>query len=951
MISPRDSLSGGLPWPEEYARLLPVLQDEWGVKDGILLTRELSGGKSGALVFFADVATKSFTGQAILKLDHAPNAAIKEHTEATRLDKAIADAPGFAARHLPRIIHTSRKGEQIGILSTIAGSGLEYIESWNDCSYERKLESAKHVSSRLLESWNSDYRLTPGVISPQELLRSWLGYRLDPEAGGRIHGLLGEDFGVFPGEMSFVVDGSWFPNPLAFARSTTLPAHRVNLRSALGHCHGDLHGLNLLLSRKEAKRAEYHLIDLAHYESEQYLFYDHAYFEVHTLLAECEASSNKDWVSTISQLSSFWSIDDVGELRTDHIGVVQLIQSIRQGVTDWINKHEPDRRSFMESQVLLARVATGLVFAHRHKSLESRQRAFFYAAASLKDYLKLHRLEWPKTGPSLILGAKAASPADGWSPASALRNQAVVRQFAAGSLAVLLIVLAALFVSEVRTLRGAGGSQGGPPNLSALNAATLSSTSLAVLPFENTNLEGDEGFVDGLSIDLASIFERSGAFRMPGMSSSFKFKDHEGNYRDVAEALDVDYLVTGTVGRNGRHLVIDARLVRGQDNTVIWSERLRSTMANLFSAQERVAEAVGAALATPIDIDPAELEAQRAGDPRAYELFVRGLALFEQRGRSLVRAIRSFHRATEISPDFAAAWGALSLAYSKVPNFLQEIDGRPVSPVAYYRRATEAAIRGQTIDPNVPLVRHAVALRNQRDRQWAIAEAEYEAVIRDDPIDSQVKVDYARLLYIVGRRAESLDWLEQAHELEPLVPYYQLWATVSRLQLDPTDENFNELVDIFRSSPNLREFALRYIIDYLAKTQQLPEARELIDSCSTCSVALRNRVLSMLEAASTQTAEAFFEQYKDNNILGYELLYHIGGVELTLDAFRYYALDSKRRYGFHMVPWVRIGSLVGHERFMEIAEEIGLVTYWREHGPPDACILKNNRLVCADEGA
>ena len=37
----------GLPWPETYLDLLPVMQQEWGIENAIYLTRRLSG-KSGA---------------------------------------------------------------------------------------------------------------------------------------------------------------------------------------------------------------------------------------------------------------------------------------------------------------------------------------------------------------------------------------------------------------------------------------------------------------------------------------------------------------------------------------------------------------------------------------------------------------------------------------------------------------------------------------------------------------------------------------------------------------------------------------------------------------------------------------------------------------------------------------------------------------------------------------
>ena len=60
---------------------------------------------------------------------------------------------------------------------------------------------------------------------------------------------------------------------------------------------------------------------------------------------------------------------------------------------------------------------------------------------------------------------------------------------------------------------------------------------------------------------------------------------------------------------------IDAR----QDGTIP-----RGLRENYFT------EAIGAELSTPLNIDADILKAQRTDNPRAYELFVRGLALLER---------------------------------------------------------------------------------------------------------------------------------------------------------------------------------------------------------------------------------------------------------------------------------------------------------------------------------
>ena len=64
---------------------------------------------------------------------------------------------------------------QVAILSTIAGRGLEYAIPWADCTYKRELLVARRLATDLLESWNMDYELVDGMLTPQHLLHQWLG--------------------------------------------------------------------------------------------------------------------------------------------------------------------------------------------------------------------------------------------------------------------------------------------------------------------------------------------------------------------------------------------------------------------------------------------------------------------------------------------------------------------------------------------------------------------------------------------------------------------------------------------------------------------------------------------------------------------------------------------------------------------------------------------------------
>jgi len=983
----------GLGWPESYVAILPILLRQWRVDGDIYLSRQLGGGRSGALVYSVDIATESFTGQAILKLDRAPDPGWQERHEADLHQRAIEDAPDFAAKHLPRLLHSVHHSDQIAVLSTIAGRGLEYAAQWIECSYDRQLEVIRQVSSGLLKDWNADYHLNTGMCMPQDLLQSWLDYRLDPAQGGRIHAFLGEECGIPIDAPAIIFDGRWYPNPLVFADGSRASPERVRLRGAVGHCHGDFHGLNLLVDRRRKTHLNYYLIDLAMYESKQFLFYDHAYFELANLLFLRGSASARDWKSLVAQLSDNPPRHIESDLRPDDIGLIELTKALRQGLADWIEGNEADRLAFMESQALLARVAVGLSFAHKRLPLESRQMAYFYAASNLKDYLKLNRIEWRRTGPEYRIGAAqraadvarprpddlpsaaapelaatavlapslsgaesgrvATAPSEAPSPGDSRRRAPQFRVLVLCAAAVGLLLIAVLVGREILTSRNGPSTASAPANAPAeAGQQTVPgdqlATSLAVLPFRNLNAGGDDSFADGLSIDIASVFARTGLFRMPGTSSVFEFKGGLDDVRAIGQAFDVDYLLDGTVLRNGDNLEIEARLIRAEDGLLIWSQTFEETMVNVFVAQHEIAEAVGEALSTPLDIDVDVLKAERTANPRAYELYVRGLALLERRGLALEDAMNVLERAVAMRSDFAAAWGALSLVYNLIPSYVKEIGGRPVNVVVYYRKAKEAALSAQRIDPDLPVVRHAIGALFQRERQWIAAEDAFQAALRNDPYAHRVMLTYGALLYTVRKQDQARAFIARASEIDPLNELYNLWAAFLRWQSDQSEENIKPIVEIFRRSPQYREIALRIIIDHRARTGELDKARDFIETCKGCSKELRTTALTMLNAASLEPADELFEEYKDSNIMGYQFLYAIGGVDVTLEAFQYYGVDASRRLLFFTVPWTLVSVLERNEAFYEIVDDMGLVNYWHRRGWPDLCEpASDGRVTCS----
>ncbi len=947
----------GLPWPNEFKDILPLLRSKWGVGDQLYLERILGNGRSGAMVFVADVSCKEFAGQAILKLERVSDSEHQEKLEGSLHSKAIEDAPWFAREHLPKIVHSLHDKDTVAILSTIAGGGLEYADSWYDVSYDLQLGVTRQISRALLEDWNDDYELSSGLLTPQALLKSWLDYRLDPAQGGRIHGFLRDVCQIPPDAPSIHYNGHWYPNPLAFYDQVVEIPEKLLLRGVIGRTHNDLHGFNLLVGRPKHNEpdidAKFYLIDLAMYQRKQFLLYDHAYFEFSTLLKNRGDRSAEEWEAIIAQLRRFRNDVDHG-MRTDDLGLVEIIQAVRRGVSDWIKTHEAERLSFLESQELIARVAVGLSFVHKGLNDDIRKKALYYAAANLKDYLKLHRVKWPKSGHELTIdsaepvslstsvGSRESAEPSGasGSPENArdtkVSNRKRVSEIALRVLAVAVVVALGFFLKTNFVTESTPTTNEFVSALSEDTLADAFKVSVAVVPFENNNEVTEDHFADGMTIEVINALARSGQFRVLGFSSVSDFRGNDADIVDMGKELAVDYIVEGDVDRMQDHVHSSVSLYEASTGDLVWNGMFDENVADDRKA-ETVALAIGEALSISMDATSEGQADEQTLNPQAYAEYVRGIALLEQRGDALVRSTSALKRAVEIEPDFAVAWAALSIAYNVLPKYLREAEGEKVRPTVYYRLSKEASEKALQINPNLSEVQHAAGNVFQRDRQWVSSEEAYRNALELDPYNHRAMHDYAGLLAMVGKPGTGLELLERARALDPNNDLYRLMAARTAYMVEPSDFNLESIETVFREAPAFRELAFRMILAARIARDEVEEARALIAACSTCTQGFQSRALALIDAAGVLPIEQIYDAYRNDVYLSYSYLYHYGSIDVALDLFEYNALESNYRLNYFTVPWGMVDIVGTTDRFQEIVELMGLETYWDANGWSPMC--------------
>ena len=503
----------------------------------------------------------------------------------------------------------------------------------------------------------------------------------------------------------------------------------MRLRAAIGNHHGDLHGYNVLVATRESAAPAYYLIDLAMYSDQQYLFYDHANFELTSLLTSRERADISHWGAILDQLSQFRHTDQWTALQGDDLGLIQLVGTLRQEMTDWVDRHEGNRLSYMESQILLARVAVGLSFVHKRLSDDSRRLALLYAAFHLKDYLKLQDIEWPKHGPALQTTMAEVRPGQ---PAT----------------------------SE-------GKETANPP---AVPSMLAEKPGIAVMAFDNlSNDAGQEYFADGITQEIITELSRIDCYTVLSRSSTFAYKDQTVNPRKVATELGARYVVTGSVQRAGARVRITAELMDAGKTEQIWAEHYDRKLEDIFAVQDDIAAAVVLAVYSEAQLSDRVRASRKPLDRLdVWDLYQRGLWHFYKltpEDDETARALAT--KAIAAEPTFAPPYAFLAYLVGRQV-LLNALD----KPDKSLEPALDNALKAVALDDRNSFAHTALGRVYRLMGNNDAAIAALNTAMELNPNSPAAYFDLGIALAWSGRANEALGMLDRSIRLSPKDPIH-----------------------------------------------------------------------------------------------------------------------------------------------------------------------------------
>ena len=336
------------------------------------------------------------------------------------------------------------------------------------------------------------------------------------------------------------------------------------------------------------------------------------------------------------------------------------------------------------------------------------------------------------------------------------------------------------------------------------NPRSLEIRSIAVLPLENLSKDpGQDYFSDGITDALTTDLAQIGAIRVISRTSATHFKGSRQTLPEIGRLLNVDSIVEGSVARSEGRLRITAQLIDARSDRHLWAKTYERDLKDILTLQDEVARDIAEEIR--VNLSPQEqkrLTADRRTNPRAYDAYLRGRYLWNQRNaEAIAKAVGYFEQAAREDPGFAAAYSGLADCYSVGWGAKRDL-----------HLAEEYARKALSLQPD--LAEGHISLGAVHTSRYKPVDAgeEVRRALELSPNYAMAHHWHAALLLSLGRLSEALSENDRARQLDPFsIPINTMRGIIliGLRQYDQAANQIEKTVELAPQSPFLHDILAR----------------------------------------------------------------------------------------------------------------------------------------------
>jgi len=300
--------------------------------------------------------------------------------------------------------------------------------------------------------------------------------------------------------------------------------------------------------------------------------------------------------------------------------------------------------------------------------------------------------------------------------------------------------------------------------------------SIAVLAFANMSADKDnEYFSDGVAEEILNALAQVPGLRVAGRTSAFHFKGRNDDLREIGRALDVAYILEGSVRKQDQRVRITAQLIRSVDGFHLWSETYDGDLTDVFALQERIARAITGNLEVVLSArQTQQLVDVGTTNTEAYALYLQASAIFNRRdSRRFLRGIEQLKEAVVIDPAYARAHARLASMYAIATEYT------PINLDEALSGAREHADIAIALNPQLAEPHAAMARVYGAQGRYVEEVEEFEQALALDPNDVTANFWFGSTQFTTGYIKRGNAAIDRALARDPMLPMALLWRGMS----------------------------------------------------------------------------------------------------------------------------------------------------------------------------
>ena len=195
---------------------------------------------------------------------------------------------------------------------------------------------------------------------------------------------------------------------------------------------------------------------------------------------------------------------------------------------------------------------------------------------------------------------------------------------------------------------------------------TVTGKSIAVLPFINDSNDSSNIYIiNGLMESILNNLQTIEDLRVVSRTSVEKFRGSDKTIAEIADELNVNYIVEGSGQKIGDQILLNIQLIEASADQHLWSNQYNRQATDIFSLQAEVAKSIASEIS--VFITPEEekrIEKVYTENLEAYDKFLQGLdLLYSTDEADLMKSITHFKDAIALDDKFARAHAGVAIAY------------------------------------------------------------------------------------------------------------------------------------------------------------------------------------------------------------------------------------------------------------------------------------------------